>query len=88
MDRKSVVIWLMAGIGLLLIGNGINGFVVYKQTCCLPSIFCEEVLECDFAKPGIEYPELVSENMEFVIGGLMMLILLLVLYRHGEFFKG
>lgn len=87
MDLKSFIILILSGIGLYLLGSGLSGLAVYDQTCCLPSPFCEEVAECEFAKEPIEERELISKNMEFIIIGLMAFILLFILYDNTKFFK-
>ena len=87
MNKRSFIIWLVAGIGLFLIGNGLSGFVVYEQTCCFPSPFCEEVLECDFTRPIGDNSIEVGKNMEFIIGGTMFLFLLFVLHGTTNFFR-
>ncbi|MFH1376824.1 MAG: hypothetical protein ABIH25_04265 [Candidatus Woesearchaeota archaeon] len=87
MNLKSAIIWVIAGIGLFLLGSGLSGFAIFEQTCCLPSPFCEEVVECEFAKEPPNEREVVSKNMEFVILGLLMFILLFILYENTRFFK-
>jgi hypothetical protein len=87
MNRRDFLIWLIAGVGLYLLGSGLNGMATYEQTCCFPSPFCEEVMMCDFTKSVADEREEISKNLEFIITGLMMLILLLVLYENTEFFR-
>lgn len=86
MHLKYGIIWIIAGIGLYLLGSGLSGFAVYEHTCCLPSPFCEEVATCDFSKEINDREEIIR-NFEFIILGLMMIILLFILYENSSFFK-
>lgn len=87
MDKRSFLVWLIAGVGLFLVGSGLSGFIVYEQTCCFPSPFCEEVLECDFTRSAGNDSIEIGKNMELVLGGMMFLFLLLVLHGTTDFFR-
>lgn len=87
MDIKSAIILVLAGLGLFLLGSGLSGFAVYDQNCCLPSPFCHEVKDCDFSSSSIENKEDRNQHMEFIIIGLLVLILLLTLYNNTNFFE-